>query len=89
MIAEFSKIAPCSLVPITGAFLLIFITKTRPCFIQIFFFSLKILDIFNILAQNIHCGYLLELPRHKNLQCMFWIKNKKIRYTSAKPSFSI
>ena len=38
---------------------------------------------------NIHCGYMLEPPRrgcsNKYPQCMFWIKNKKNRYTSAAP----
>ena len=52
----------------------------------------KILN-FNIAAQNIHCGYTLELPRrggsNEYPQCMFWIKNKKIRYSPANPSFSI
>ena len=64
------------------------------------FFSLKKLnfrwknfDAFNILAQNIHCGYTLEPPQqggsNEYPQCMFWIKNKKIRYTPANPSFAI
>ena len=46
-------------------------------------------DIFNILAQNIHCGYTLEPPRGSNEypQCLFWIKNKKIRFTPSNPSF--
>ena len=44
----------------------------------------KFLIFANIFAQNIHCGYSNEYP-----QCMFWIRNKKIRYTSATPSFSI
>ena len=56
-------------------------------------FQLKIFDIFLILAQNIDCGYTLELPRrggsHEYKQPMFWIKNKKFRYTPANPSFSI
>ena len=56
-------------------------------------FQLKIFDIFNILAQNIHCGYTLELPRrggsNEYPQCMFWIKNNKNRYAPANPSFSI
>ena len=49
------------------------------------------MDIFNILAQNIHCGYTLEPPlrggSNEYPQCMFWIKNKKIVYTPANPSF--
>ena len=52
-------------------------------------------------AQNIHCGYTLELPcrdgSNEYPQCMFWIKNKKIKYIKnkkikyipANPSFSI
>ena len=46
-----------------------------------------------IFAQNIDCGYTLELPQrggsNEYPQSMFWIKNKKNRYTSAYPSFSI
>ena len=37
--------------------------------------------IFNILAQNIDCGYMLEPPRrgcsNKYTQSVFWSKNKK------------
>ena len=55
--------------------------------------SWKNFDIFNIFAQNIVCGYTLELPRgggsNEYQQSMFWIKNKKNRYTPANPSFSI
>ena len=47
-----------------------FITKTCSCNIQKFVFSskngkfnLKLFDSFNILAQNIDCGYTLEPPR--------------------------
>ena len=40
---------------------------------------------FNIFAQNIQCGYTLEPPRrggsNEYPHYMFWIKNKKIRYT--------
>ena len=54
-------------------------------------FHWKTFDGFNILAQNIHGGYTLEPPRrgdsNEYSQCMFWIKNKKIRYTPANPSF--
>ena len=50
-------------------------------------------DIFNIFAQNIYRGYTLERPcqggSKENQQSMFWIKNKKNRYTPATPSFSI
>ena len=35
-------------------------------------------DTFNIIVQNIHCGYTLEPPRrggsNEYPQCMFWIK---------------
>ena len=51
-------------------------------------FYWKTLDIFNIFAQNIDCGFTLELPRGGSKeypQSMFWIKNKKIRYTPANP----
>ena len=48
-------------------------------------------SFFNILAQNIHCRYTLEPPRrggsNANPRCMFWIKNKKIRYTPENASF--
>ena len=51
------------------------------------------MDIFKIFAQNIHCGYMLEPPRrggsNEYPQCMFWIKNKKIRYSPVYPSFAI
>ena len=50
-------------------------------------------DIFLIFAQNIDCGYTLELPRrggsNEYAQSMFWIKNKKNMYTTANPSFTI
>ena len=46
-----------------------------------------------IFAQNIHCGHMLEASLRGGCneypQCMFWIKNKKIRYVTANPSFSI
>ena len=49
------------------------ITKTCPCIIQRFFFSCinskfhpKIFHIFNIFAQNIDCGYMLEECRTKH-----------------------
>ena len=52
-----------------------------------------VFNIFNVFAQDIHCWYTLEPPRrggsNEYPQCMFWIKNKKIRYTPANPSFSI
>ena len=56
-------------------------------------FQLKKFDIFLIFAQNIDCGYTLELPRrggsNEYPQSMFWSKNKKNRYTPAYPSFTI
>ena len=54
-------------------------------------FQRKMFDIFLIFAQNIDCGYTLELPRGSNEypQSMFWSKNKKNRYTPANPSLAI
>ena len=56
-------------------------------------FQLKIFDIFLSFAQNIDCGYTLELPRrggsNEYPQSMFWIKKKKNRYTPAYPSFCL
>ena len=56
-------------------------------------FQLKNFDIFLIFAQNIDCGYTLELPQrggsNEYPQSMFWSKNKKNRYTPAYPSFTI
>ena len=53
-------------------------------------FQTKYFDIFLIFAQNIDCGYSLELPRSNEYpQSMFWGKNKKNRYTPAYPSFAI
>ena len=44
--------------------------------------SLEFFYLFNIFAQNIHCGYTLEPPHrggsNEYPQCMIWIKNKKI-----------
>ena len=43
------------------------------------------------LLQNIDCGYTLEPPcrggSNEYPQSMFWIKNKKNRYTPCKPQF--
>ena len=53
-------------------------------------FTRKKNDNFNIFAQNIHCVYTLEPPRgcsNEYLQCMFWIRNKKIRYAPANANF--
>ena len=48
---------------------------------------------FNTLALNIDCVYTLEPPRrggsNEYPQSMFWIKNKKNRYTPAYPSFAM
>ena len=56
-------------------------------------FQSKYFHIFLIVVQNIDCGYTLEPPRRDGFnecpQFMFWIKNKKISYTPANPSFSI
>ena len=64
-------------------------------------FHWKNLDINNFsyfLAQNIDCGYsleshTLELPQRGDSneypQSMLWIKNRKIRFTPAYPSFTI
>ena len=79
------RFAPCS------------VTKICPCITQrmlstlkIENFQQKIFDIFLIFAQNIDCGYTLE-GSNKYPQSMFWIKNKKNRYTPAypHPSFAI
>ena len=44
------------------------------------------IDSFNIFAQNIDCAYKLEAPHrggsNKYPQSMFWIENKKNRYTN-------
>ena len=52
----------------------------------------KKIDIFNIFAQNIDCGYQLEPDEavlNEYPQSMFCIPNKKISYTSVNPSFTI
>ena len=55
-------------------------------------FHWKNFDIFLTFAQNIDCGYMLELPRRGSTneypQSMFWIINKKYSYTPANPSFT-
>ena len=54
-------------------------------------FQKKNFDIFLIFAQNTDCGYTLEPPQrggsNEYPQSMFWSKNKKNRYTPAKPQF--
>ena len=54
-------------------------------------FSDEYFDIFHISAQNIDCGYSLELPRrgssNKYPQAMFLSKNKKNSVYPCKPQF--
>ena len=49
-------------------------------------------DIFHISAQNIDCGYLLELPQrgssNKYPQSMFLSRNKKNNVYPCKPQFN-
>ena len=56
-------------------------------------FQIKNSDIFNISAQNIDCGYLLEPPRrggsNEYPQSMSLGINKKIMYIPVNPSFTI
>ena len=55
--------------------------------------SVKNFDMLNSFALNIVWGYTLEPPRRGGsnvyLQSMFWIKNKKNRYSPVHPSFAI
>ena len=50
-------------------------------------------DIFHISAQNIDCGYSLELPRqcgsNEYPQSMIWAEIRKIMYTPVNPGFII
>ena len=76
-----------------------FITKTRLFkYIENFIsktenFQIKNSDIFHISAQNIDCGYSLELPRQGSSneypQSMFWAEIRKKMYTPVNPSFTI
>ena len=54
-------------------------------------FQIKIFVIFHIPAQNIDCGYLLELPHwgisNEYPQSMFFYQNKKHNVYSCKPQF--
>ena len=54
-------------------------------------FQIKTSDIFNISAQNIDCGYSLELPRrggsNEYPQSMILSRNKKINVYPCKPQF--
>ena len=56
-------------------------------------FSDKNSNIFHISAQNIDCGYSLELPQrgssNKYPQPMCLSRNKKIMYIPVNPSFTI
>ena len=56
-------------------------------------FQIKNANTFLISAQNIDCGYLLELPQrggsNEYPQSMFLSRNKKIMYTPVNPSFTI
>ena len=56
-------------------------------------FQLKNANIFLISAQNIDCGYSLELPRQGSSneypQSMFWVEIRKIMYIPVNPSFII
>ena len=74
--------------------------KTCPCKYTAIFdtvklknFQLKNLDFFLIFAQNRDCGYTFEPPLQGGYneypQYMFWIKNKKNRFTPVNPSFTI
>ena len=56
-------------------------------------FQIKKSDIFHISAQNIGCGYSLELPRrggsNEYPQTMFFSRNKKNTVYPVNPSFTI
>ena len=56
-------------------------------------FQMKSSDSFHISAQNIDCGYSLELPQrggsNEYQQSMFWAEIRKIMYTPVNPSFTI
>ena len=48
---------------------------------------------FHISAQNIDCGYLLELPwwggSNEYPQSMFWAEIRNLMYTPVNPSFTV
>ena len=56
-------------------------------------FQIKTSDIFHISAQNIDCGYSLEMPQQGSSneypKSMFFSKIRKIMYTPVNPSFTI
>ena len=55
-------------------------------------FQIKILIFFHTFAQNIDCGYSLELPRqgsNEHPQSMFIAEIRKIMYTPVNPSFTM
>ena len=56
-------------------------------------FQMKKLWNFSYSAQNIDCGYSLELPRrggsNKYPQSMFWAELRQIIYTPVNPSFTV
>ena len=56
-------------------------------------FQIKTSDIFHISAQNVDCGYSLELPwwvsSNEYPLSMFWAEIRKIMYTPVNPSFAI
>ena len=57
------------------------------------YFQIKYSDIFYVSAQNIDCGYSLELPRrggsNEYSQSIFWAEISKIMYTPVNPNFTI
>ena len=75
----------------------IYITKTRlfkyteNFTTKVAIFQIKNSDIFHISAQNIDCGYLLELPRRGSSneypQSMFLSRNNKNNVYPCKPQF--
>ena len=56
-------------------------------------FQIKNTDVFHTSAQNIDCGYSLELPHwgssNEYPQSMFWVEIRKIMHTPVNPSFTI
>ena len=56
-------------------------------------FQIKNSDIFHIPAQNIDCGYSLELPwrggSNEYPQSMFFSKIRRIMYIHVNPSFAV